>query len=71
MRTKSAVDSALQEDEDDVDNDSPGFFYSMHTDPPRPKAGMPPARELDSVWDMFIEESWRRRLKPQITNKLL
>jgi len=39
-------------------------------DPPRQKAGQPPAKELEDVWDMFIEESWRRSLQMPLIKEL-
>ena len=42
----------------------------MQEDQPRPQAGLPPAKELDQVWDMFIEESWRRHQVPKVMREI-
>lgn len=68
-RTKSAADSTMFPKQKDGLT-SPNFFFREIEDPPRPEAGMPPAKELNEVWNVFVEESWRRQCMPKIMKEL-
>ena len=54
------------------DDDSPTFLYEALdlVEPPRQKAGQAPAKELEGVWDFFVEESWRRHIMPSIITEI-